>query len=71
MSSSLVKWFCDALWRWHMRRKTIRALSALNDHQLKDIGVERSEIPCVADECLPPPAPLRLRGDRRRRHCFH
>lgn len=70
MSSSLVKWLRNALWRWHMRRKTIRALSALSDHRLKDIGIERSEIPRVADERLPPPAPLRAPGGRRSRQCF-
>lgn len=34
-------------WR---RQKTIRQLSALSDHALKDIGLDRSEIRSVAED---------------------
>lgn len=33
-----------AIWRWQMRRETLRELSRLDSHTLKDIGVDRSEI---------------------------
>lgn len=33
-----------AFGRWHDRRKTIRTLSGLNDHLLRDIGIDRHEI---------------------------
>ena len=35
---------------WRARRSTIAALSALNDHQLRDIGIHRGEIASVAAE---------------------
>ena len=34
--------------RWRAMRKTIVALSGLESHMLKDIGIDRSEIPSVA-----------------------
>ncbi len=33
---------------WNRRHATIRALSGLNDHLLKDIGINRSEIGSIA-----------------------
>ena len=38
-----------ALERWHQRRVTRLALLALNDRQLRDIGLDRSEIDLVAE----------------------
>jgi len=38
--------------RWRERRRTIRALRALDDWLLKDVGVRRSEIPAVVDRLL-------------------
>ena len=34
----------DAIVRWRERRTTIRRLSRLNDHLLRDIGIHRHEI---------------------------
>jgi uncharacterized protein YjiS (DUF1127 family) len=36
----------------HLRRATIRQLAELSDHQLKDIGLLRAEIPAVVDKSL-------------------
>ncbi|MBB4302144.1 uncharacterized protein YjiS (DUF1127 family) [Rhodobium orientis] len=33
--------------RWRDRRTAIRALESLNDHQLKDIGLGRADIPSI------------------------
>ncbi len=42
---------------WHTRNASIRDLSLLNDHLLKDIGIDRSEIRAVVNEMLSrPPA---------------
>ena len=38
----------DAVTRWMNERKTFKALSALEDHRLDDIGVSRDEIASVA-----------------------
>lgn len=44
------------LWRWPhtwwIRRETVRALLALSDHQLKDIGLERGRVRDVVDELM-------------------
>lgn len=37
-----------AFMRWRNERATMRALGALEDHILKDIGVSRGEIPAIA-----------------------
>ncbi len=37
---------------WHARNAAIGELSRLNDHLLKDIGIDRSEIRAVVNEML-------------------
>ena len=37
-----------AFMRWHNERATVKALSALEDHLLNDIGIRREDIPAVA-----------------------
>ncbi len=39
----------EALRRWHRRRVAYRALMALNDHLLQDIGLDRAQIPAAVD----------------------
>ncbi len=39
----------EALQRWHRRRVAYRALMALNDHLLQDIGLHRAQIPAAVD----------------------
>jgi uncharacterized protein YjiS (DUF1127 family) len=34
----------SAVWRWHLRRQTIRALLELDDRILKDVGLSRSTV---------------------------
>ena len=41
-------WLVGSLRRSNARRETRRALSSLNDHQLRDIGIWRSEIDSIA-----------------------
>lgn len=52
----------DALWRGakaavaalrreHARRRTFDTLSSLSDHELRDLGLHRSELPWIAREC--------------------
>lgn len=38
----------DAFARWRNTRATVKALSALEDHRLEDVGVRRDEIVAVA-----------------------
>jgi uncharacterized protein YjiS (DUF1127 family) len=56
----------DTMRRWHARRTTIRQLSQLDDHRLKDIGIDRSQIARVADRLAqsPPAAAARPRHGR-------
>jgi uncharacterized protein YjiS (DUF1127 family) len=44
--------FMQALQHWRQRRATIRALEALADWQLADIGVQRESIPAAVDMAL-------------------
>ena len=50
----------EAAWNWidrqYRRRGSIRELSELNDHMLKDIGLRRSEIRGVVEAMLDAPA---------------
>ena len=48
----------NAVRAWHTRHAAIGELSRLNDHLLKDIGIDRSEIRTVVDGMLrrPPPS---------------
>ncbi len=39
----------EALRRWYRRRVAYRALMALNDHLLHDIGLHRAQIPAAVD----------------------
>ncbi len=39
----------ETLQRWHRRRVAYRALMALNDHLLRDIGLDRAQIPAAVD----------------------
>lgn len=41
---SALRWCVGWILCWHQRSTAIRELQALNDHYLKDIGLERSEI---------------------------
>ncbi len=42
----------DWISRWHHRRIGIRKLQALNDHYLKDIGLDRSEVVSYVEEII-------------------
>ena len=42
----------DAFKRWHERRATIRRLSQLNDHLLRDIGIHRHEIEALVQQSV-------------------
>lgn len=49
----------QALHHWRQRRATIRALKALADWQLADIGVPRETIPAAVDRALQAGSPMR------------
>ena len=53
-----------AITKWHKRNKTIRELSKLNDHLLKDIGISRGEIRTFVDAMLTAPEPRRAARPR-------
>ena len=48
-SVGAVRQGAEALRRWHLRRVAYRALMALNDHLLHDIGLDRAQIPAAVD----------------------
>ena len=62
--------------RWRERARTVRALSALDNGALKDLGIARSEIFSLADEAASRTIPVhahqyraeRLRADALARH---
>ena len=67
MTATFGQWIWSALERWHNRRLTRLALLALDDRQLRDIGLNRSEIDLVVerlesaqDERRPGDAPVIL-----------
>ena len=47
---SIVRRSVDWFSRWRQRRTAIRELQALNDHYLKDIGLDRSHIVTSVEE---------------------
>jgi uncharacterized protein YjiS (DUF1127 family) len=53
-----------AITKWYKRNKAIRELSALSDHQLKDIGISRGEIRADVDAMLTAPEPRRAARPR-------
>ena len=69
--SSALRWIAGAI----RRRRTIGELSRLDDHQLADIGIDRAQIPMIAQGLIGPsgaaprwsiaaaPCPPELRGD--------
>lgn len=61
VKATLLQKLTDEARYWSRRRKSIQALSRLNECQLKDIGIHRSEIPRAVEEQLPPPEASLLR----------
>lgn len=57
MDTHLLQRLFKAIGRWHIRRTTIRTLSALDDRMLRDIGIDRSELRTVVDDLLTRPLP--------------
>lgn len=55
MSSTFGRRFLSALDRWYSRRRTRAVLDALDDHLLKDIGIDRCNIDVIAEELCPAP----------------
>ncbi|MFQ6023395.1 MAG: DUF1127 domain-containing protein [Acidiferrobacterales bacterium] len=53
-----------ALRRWQRRRTSIRALEALSDWQLKDIGVARGDIRAIVEQQLGAGSPTRATSSR-------
>ncbi|MFQ5545656.1 MAG: DUF1127 domain-containing protein [Acidiferrobacterales bacterium] len=51
-TAGTITWAVEALQHRRLRRAGIRELSALTDHQLKDIGLFRAEIPAAVDKAL-------------------
>ncbi len=48
--TNIINNIASTISNWYRRRSTIHALSALNDHLLKDIGIDRSQIHSIAAE---------------------
>ena len=49
---SVISWSVGGISRWRHRRTAICKLQALNDHYLKDIGLDRSEIVSSVEEII-------------------
>lgn len=60
--SNIINNIRNAFTSWRERRTTIAALSILNDHQLRDIGIHRSEIISVATEVAGQARPTRIQS---------
>lgn len=60
--SNIISDIRNAFTSWRARRTTIAALSMLNDHQLRDIGIHRSEIISVATEVAGQTTPTRIQS---------
>lgn len=60
MSTNLLHRIFDALTRWHLRRRVIAELSALDDRLLKDIGLDRCQLSAVAEDCAAASVPARM-----------
>ena len=58
----LVRSATKAIIRAHERWAAVRALSALNDRTLKDIGLHRSQIPSVVEQILKATRPSAVRN---------
>ncbi len=54
--AELVENTVDAVRAWRQRRAAIAELSRLNDHLLKDIGIDRNEIRAVVNGMLSRPS---------------
>ncbi len=54
--AELVENTIDAVRMWRQRRAAIAELSRLNDHLLKDIGIDRNEIRAVVNGMLSRPS---------------
>jgi uncharacterized protein YjiS (DUF1127 family) len=50
--SSVARRISGAVLQWRERRIGLRTLEALNDHNLKDIGIERSDLPSYVTKAL-------------------
>lgn len=73
MTTNVLRRLYRALRRWHDHRNSVRALSALDDRRLNDVGIERDDIPRVVEERLadrhrsPPTSSYRCGGEPHRR----
>lgn len=62
VAAAIVEWFTEAHRRAHRARSTYRQLHALDERELKDLGLPRGEIDLVAKAvaAASPDAPVRL-----------
>lgn len=45
-----IRYRLNKMMLWNERRKTLKQLSALNSHMLRDIGLERAQIEATVDQ---------------------